>query len=106
MRLAFNFAYIYKNQMEFYVGIFLGISALCRHFGLRIGIISALKSALSALKIGTQSTPQVTTGRDPTGRSSGLYSECHYRYKDPTYILLVDLLVLREWNGTLITQTG
>ena len=48
-----------RFYIHFYVGIFIGISALCRHFGSKIGIIAALKSALSALKIGTQSTPQV-----------------------------------------------
>ena len=40
---------------------FFGISALCRHFGPKIGNIAALKSALSALEIGTQSTPQIGT---------------------------------------------
>ena len=39
-----------------------------RIFGLRIGIISALKSALSALKIGTQSTSQSAGARSTTGK--------------------------------------
>jgi hypothetical protein len=45
-------------QIHIYVGIFFGTLALCRHFGPRIGTLAALKSALSASKIGTQSTPQ------------------------------------------------
>jgi hypothetical protein len=55
--LLHTFTYFYTH---IYIGIFFGTLALCRHFGPKIGTLAALKSALSASKIGTQSTPQIT----------------------------------------------